>query len=154
MRKITTLATMVLTCGWLAGCANVAGHGDGAAAWARDEAQIREAMMASEQAFNRGDLKGHLAIYAPSVTFMTPDGPRVGVAPIEKAFRGKYFRNGKPIQQLSLERLTVRPIGSDGALVTGRYVLSGGGQPGRSGWFTTVWQRTPAGWRCIHDHSS
>jgi ketosteroid isomerase-like protein len=154
MRKITTLAMIVLTCGWLAGCASVAAERDGAAAWARDEAQIREAMMASEQAFNRGDLKGHLAIYAPSVTFMTKDGPRVGVAPIEKAFSGKYFHDGKPIQQLSLQQLAVRPIGRDGALVTGKYVLSGGGQPDRSGWFTTVWQRTPEGWRCIHDHSS
>ena len=42
----------------------------------------------------------------------------------------------------------------DAALATARFVLSGGGKPDQSGWFTLVWLRTPAGWRAVHDHSS
>jgi ketosteroid isomerase-like protein len=44
-------------------------------------------------------------------------------------------------------------LGASDALVTGQYILSGAGIPDRTGWFTTVWERRPQGWRMIHDHS-
>ncbi len=122
--------------------------------WAADEAEIRAALQSSADAWNRGDFKGHLAYYHPAVTFMTSDGPRPGVAAIEKAFSEKYFVNGAPKQQLGFERIEVRPLGADSALATGRFLLSGGGEAEQSGWFTTIWFRTPEGWRTIHDHSS
>ena len=125
-----------------------------AADWAVDEAEIRQRLEDSALAFNRGDLPGHLAVYDESVTFMTKDGPRPGIAPIEKAFREKYFRDGKPIQQLRFEALAVRRLAPDAALATARWVLSGGDKAEQSGWFTLAWQRTPAGWRVVHDHSS
>ena len=125
-----------------------------AADWAADEADIRRRIDESVLAFNRGDLAGHLAIYDERITFMTKDGPQPGVAPIEKAFREKYFRDGRPIQQLRFEQLAVRQLGPDAALATARWILSGGDQPELSGWFTLAWQRTRAGWRAVHDHSS
>ena len=125
-----------------------------AADWAADEADIRRQIDASVLAFNRGDLPGHLAIYDENVTFMTKDGPRPGVAPIEKAFRENYFREGRPIQQLRFEQLAIRPLGPDTALATARWILSGGEKPEQSGWFTLAWQRMPSGWRAVHDHSS
>lgn len=125
-----------------------------AADWAADEAEIRARLAESAAAFNRGDLAGHLAAYDEAVTFMTKDGPRPGVAPIERAFREKYFRDGKPLQQLRFDELSIRPLGADGALATARWTLSGGENPAQTGWFTAVWRRGPAGWRIVHDHSS
>lgn len=125
-----------------------------AADWAADEAAIRQHLADSVLAFNRGDLPGHLAVYDESVTFMTKDGPRPGVAPIEKAFRETYFRDGKALQQLRFEQLAVRRLTPDAALATARWALSGGDKPEQSGWFTVAWLRTPAGWRVVHDHSS
>lgn len=125
-----------------------------AADWPADEAAIRQAMTASDDAFNNGDLKGHLAIYDASVEFMTKDGPRPGIAPIEKAFSEHYFRDGKAIQQLRVENLAVRRLTDDAALATARWTLWGGGLPDQTGWFTLVFLRTPAGWRAVHDHSS
>jgi len=125
-----------------------------AADWASDEAQIRQSLAASVLAFNRGDLPGHLAIYDESVSFMTKDGPRPGIAPIEKAFRERYFQDGRAIQQLRFEQLAVRRLNDDAAIATARWALAGGGKPEQSGWFTLVWLRTPAGWRAVHDHSS
>ena len=125
-----------------------------AADWTADEAEIRERLANSAAAFNRGDLPEHLAIYAEDVTFMTKDGPRPGIAPIEKAFREKYFVNGKPIQQLQFTELAVRPLAADTALATARWTLSGGGKPDQTGWFTLVLLRSQAGWRVVHDHSS
>jgi beta-aspartyl-peptidase (threonine type) len=125
-----------------------------AADWASDEAQIRQSLAASTAAFNRGDLPGHLAIYDEGVTFMTKEGPRPGIAPIEKAFREHYFQDGQPIQQLRFEQLAVRRLTDDAAIATARWALAGGGKPEQSGWFTLVCLRTPAGWRAVHDHSS
>ncbi|MBW3629443.1 MAG: DUF3225 domain-containing protein [Gemmatimonadetes bacterium] len=124
------------------------------ASWAEDEARIRAATFASAEAWNRGDLKGHLSLYVDTVTFMTPEGPRPGVAAIEESFTRTYFRDGRPKQQLRFEQTVVRPLGRDAALETGRFILSGGGEPERSGWFTLVWVRTPQGWKAVHDHSS
>lgn len=119
-----------------------------------DRAQLLAALQASEDAWNRGDLKGHLAIYDASVTAMTKTGPRPGIAPIEAAFTQAYFRDGKPKQQLRTEQIGIRTLSADAALMTGRFILSGGGEPEQSGWFTLVWQRTPSGWKVVHDHTS
>ncbi len=123
------------------------------AQWKSDDAQIRRNLDGSVAAFNLGDLAGHLAIYDADVNFMTKNGPRPGIAPIEKAFREAYFRDGKPRQQLRFEQLAVRPLTADVALATARFVLSGGEEPEQTGWFTLVWVRTPAGWKAVHDHS-
>lgn len=123
-------------------------------AWAADEAEIRAATIASADAWNRGDLKGHLAIYVDSVTFMTRTGPRPGVAATEQSFTASYFRDGQPRQQLRFEQIRIRRLDANAALQTGRFILSGGGEPEQSGWFTLVWVRTAEGWRAVHDHSS
>lgn len=139
----------------LAGCGGqVTIEPDGASDWAADETAIRAALQASEDAWNSGDLKGHLASYDPSVTFMTREGPRPGVEPIEKAFNEHYFRDGKPKQALRLDRIVLRPLDDDAALATGRYTLSGGDEPEQTGHFTTVWVRKADGWRAVHDHSN
>lgn len=122
--------------------------------WKLDEMEIRRSLHDSVAAFNRGDLTGHLAIYAEDVNFMTKNGPRPGIAPIETAFREAYFRDGKPRQQLRFEQLAVRRLTSGVALATARFVLSGGETEDQTGWFTLVWLRTTAGWRAVHDHSS
>ncbi|MBA3258751.1 MAG: nuclear transport factor 2 family protein [Gemmatimonadales bacterium] len=118
------------------------------------EGEIRALLGESAAAWNRADLDGHLADNADSITFMTSKGPIVGKAGTADALRRGFFRDGKPVQSLRFEQVSVRPLGGAHALVVGRFVLSGGGQPDRSGWFSTVWERQPAGWRVIHDHSS
>ena len=112
------------------------------------------ALEASAAAWNEGDLKRHLAIYDESVTVMTKNGPRPTIAAIEASFSAAYFTDGKPKQSLRMEHATVRMLSRDSALMTGRFVLSGGGLAEQAGWFTLVWIRTADGWRVIHDHTS
>lgn len=145
---------LLASLGPLAGCAPRQQTGAAPSSWPQDEAEIRAAAHASSAAWNRGDLRGHLGIYVDSVTFMTADGPRPGVDALHDAFARTYFDQGVPNQQLRFEQVTVRPLGRDAALQTGRFVLSGGGDPDQTGWFTLVWIRTAAGWRAVHDHSS
>jgi len=155
MRRMTCMCTALLLCGLLSGAAAFAAEPAAPPSdWKADEAQIEALSQASLDAWNKGDLKGHLAMYSEDMTFMTPSGPRPGVAPLEKSFAEKYFKDGKPKQTLSFSNRTLRRLGPDAALETGRFLLTGGGEPEQSGWFTLVWVRTADGWRAIHDHSS
>ena len=154
MRRTCFLAALLL-CGLLSGAfAFAAETAAPPSDWKADEAQIEALSQASLDAWNKGDLKGHLAIYAEDMTFMTQNGPRPGVAPLEKSFAERYFKDGKPKQTLRFSDRSLRRLGPDAALETGRFTLTGGGEPDQSGWFTLVWVRTAGGWRVIHDHSS
>ena len=118
------------------------------------EREIRPLLDQSAAAWNRGDLDGHLADNADSISFMTRSGPIVGKSKTADALRHSFFKDGKPIQRLRFEQVTIRRLGDAHALVVGRFILDGGGQPEHSGWFSTIWERQAAGWRVIHDHSS
>ena len=120
----------------------------------RDKSELLTSIHASANAWNHGDLKGHLAMYDASVTVMTKTGPRPTIEAIEKSFGQRYFVNDKPKQNLRMESVEIRPLSASSALMTGRFVLSGGSEPEQSGWFTLVWVRTPGGWRAVHDHTS
>lgn len=151
MRRISFLAALFL-CAFLSTSSAFAA--EPATDWSADEARIRALSQASTDAWNKGDLKGHLAIYMEDMTFMTRNGPRPGVEPLEKSFAEKYFKDGRPKQTLSFDNNTLRRLGPDAVLETGRFTLTGGGEPEQSGWFTLIWVRTPQGWRVLHDHSS
>jgi len=72
---------------------------------------------------------------------------------IENTMKNGFWKTGRPLQQLHFEQVAVRMLGKANAMVTGQYVLSGGDKPNRTGWFTTVWEKTKDGWRMIFDHS-
>lgn len=119
-----------------------------------DETEVRRKLQSTADAWNRADLAGHVAPYADSAAFMTGRGPMIGRDKIEASLRRGFWREGKPLQTLRYEHVSVRALGRDHALVTGRFILTGGGRDDATGWFTLVWERGPKGWREIHDHSS
>lgn len=151
MRKLLTRCFAALTLA--AAAAYVASGFTAPKAPADAEAQIRATLDSTAAGWNRGDLAQYLAAYTESATEMLSDGPHGGVEVIEKTMRGGFWKTGRPLQQLRYEHVVVRMLGKEHALVTGQYVLTGGERPDRTGWFTTVWSRTPKGWRMIHDHS-
>ena len=112
------------------------------------------ALMASAEAWNKADLPGHIVLYTDNATFMGGNGPIQGRARVGESLAKSFWREGKPIQTLSFDRIEVRPLGDRHALSTGHFVLTGGGEKDRSGWFSLTWEKTSAGWRIIHDHSS
>lgn len=118
------------------------------------EGVIPGLLQESADAWNAADLDGHVAIYADSARFMTSNGPVTGRHHTRALLAQYFWRDGRPIQQLRFEHLTVTPLGAEHALVTGRFVLEGGGEDERSGWFSTLWAWSGARWETIHDHSS
>jgi uncharacterized protein (TIGR02246 family) len=118
-----------------------------------DEAKIRAAFESTAVGWNEGNLQKYLAVYTPDATEMRGTGPAGGVEAIEETMKKGFWKTGRPLQNLRYESVVVRMLGKEGALVTGNYILTGGGVPERRGWFTSVWKKTKDGWRMIHDHS-
>ncbi|HEY0528053.1 MAG TPA: nuclear transport factor 2 family protein [Gemmatimonadaceae bacterium] len=121
--------------------------------FAADAAAIRAVFDTTTAGWNRGELSGYLSAYVDTARAGGSTGFVQGVKAIGDQMRSGFWKTGKPLQQLRYEHLEIRPLGRDYALATGQYVLSGGDLKDRTGWFTTIWTRTPAGWRMMHDHS-
>jgi uncharacterized protein (TIGR02246 family) len=119
----------------------------------KDEKAIRATLDMTAEGWNKGDLKQYLSAYVPEATEMLSTGPAGGVEAIEKTMKEGFWKTGRPLQTLRYENIVVRMVGKKGALVTGKYVLTGANRPDRTGWFTTVWIKTKDGWKMIHDHS-
>ena len=124
-----------------------------AASPALDERALVNALHATAEMWNRGDVDGFMAPYAPTATYMTPAG-LIGVDAMRARYLAKYFTGARPDQQLRFDQVEVRALGAGHALMTGRYTLAGGGKAEQTGRFTLVWAETPDGWRIVHDHSS
>jgi len=118
-----------------------------------DTELIRESLLASTSDWNKGDLNNFLAVYDSAATFMTAKG-LIGLDTLKAHYQKNYFQGSQPKQQLVFQELQVKPLGKTFALVTGKFVLTGSGQPEQSGRFSLVFQLTNAGWKILHDHSS
>jgi ketosteroid isomerase-like protein len=162
-RKMMRRCSVLLVAAVLAACSRHRGPAPGSGnvtpvnvspEYAADAAAIRAMLNTSAAGWNRGELPVYLSAYVDSATAMGRTGPVRGVQGIEGQMRAGYWRTGRPLQMLSYDHLEIRPIGPNQAIVTGQYILTGGGVPNRTGWFTTIWVRTRAGWRMVHDHSS
>jgi uncharacterized protein (TIGR02246 family) len=149
MPRISVVVAMIFAIG----CASQMRSASGVQ-HASDAAAIKAVLDTTAAGWNRGDLSTYLSAYIDTATAMGSTGLVRGVSGIEGQMRAGFWRTGRPIQRLSYDHLEIRPIGPDQAIVTGQYILTGGGRPDRTGWFTTIWVRTTRGWRMVHDHSS
>jgi uncharacterized protein (TIGR02246 family) len=118
---------------------------------------IRAVLTHSEDAWNRGDLAAFASYYddSPETTFVGREVVRGGVQAILGRYR-KAYPTREAMGTLSFSNLNVRMLAAELALVTGEFHLertaAGGGNA--SGRYTLILQRTPSGWKIIHDHTS
>jgi ketosteroid isomerase-like protein len=118
------------------------------------QALLLAQLTSSAEGWNRGDLDAHFAFHAENVVFVGSGGPVRGLPEVRERFRASYFAPGAVRQSLRFDRVEVKPLGPDHALQIGNWILTGGDQPERSGWFSLTWGRTGDGWQVLHDHSS
>ena len=152
--SIVWRSSVLLFAAVLAGCSSQTRSSVTGFQYSSDAAAIKAMLDTSAAGWNRAELPVYLSAYVDSATAMGSTGLVRGVKGIEGQMRGGFWRTGRPAQTLSYDHLEIRPIGPNQAIVTGQYILTGAGLPNRTGWFTTIWVRTPAGWRMVHDHSS
>jgi ketosteroid isomerase-like protein len=115
-------------------------------------AAIISVMKSSTNDWNKGNLDKFMKMYTDSSTMMMPTGP-VGLSAIRSLYQTKYFKGKMPKQNLRYDEMKVTLLGSRYALLTGRFILYGNGQPERSGRYSLVMVYTNNGWKILHDHS-
>ena len=68
-------------------------------------------------------------------------------------YKAKYGTDTSTMGHLTFELLSVQHLGADGAIVLGKWALTGGSNAA-GGVFSVAFERTSAGWRIVHDHTS
>ncbi|MFT3885875.1 MAG: nuclear transport factor 2 family protein [Flavobacteriales bacterium] len=132
----------VLT-GLLAGC--------GGAFTPADEAAIRSVMEAQQRAWDRGDIPAFMEGYVDSVCFISRTGRTCGKAEVMARYQRSY-PDKAAMGRLTFGSLEVLGAGTDNAWCTGTWRLVRA-QDTLGGGFSLFWQRSPAGWRILRDHT-
>lgn len=119
-----------------------------------DRTAINGVLKAQQGAWNRGDvdafLKGYLE--SPELTFSGSNGVSRGYDGVLARYK-KNYPDRAAMGELDFSELEIRFLGPEAALVLGKWHLRRDvGDIG--GVFTLVWQKFPAGWKIIHDHTS
>ncbi len=113
------------------------------------------AVLANQKdAWNRGNVSEFMKGYwnSPELTFAGTSGITRGWQPVLDRYR-KNYPDQQAMGHLDFSDVEVRSLGTDAALVLGRWHLTReSGELG--GVFTLVFQRFPDGWKIIHDHTS
>ena len=119
-----------------------------------DRAAIEAVLTAQQKAWNQGDVERFLDGYwhSPELTFSGSSGVSRGWDGVLARYQRTY-PDRAAMGHLDFSKLEFRFLGPDAALVLGQWHLQReSGDVG--GVFSLVWQRFPAGWRIIHDHTS
>jgi ketosteroid isomerase-like protein len=119
-----------------------------------DQEAIRVVLSAQQIAWNRGDVETFLVGYwhSPELTFLGSSGVTRGWEGVLARYKKNYPDRGA-MGHLDFSELEFRFLGPDAALVLGRWHLKRE-KDDLGGVFTLVWQRSPDGWKIIHDHTS
>jgi beta-aspartyl-peptidase (threonine type) len=120
-----------------------------------DRAAITRVLDDQAAAWNRGDLDGFMAGYLQSDALVFTSGGQIrrGWTAARDHYRSKYGADRAAMGRLAFEVLQIDTAGADGAVVLGRWTVTGSEHPG-TGIFSVVLERRPEGWRIIHDHTS
>jgi uncharacterized protein (TIGR02246 family) len=118
------------------------------------EAAIRAVIDAQRDAWNRGDIDGYMDGYerSPDTSFISTDSLTRGWQTVRDRYKNKYDTREK-MGVLSFSDVEVRMLSDVSALVIGRWMLKRTADEPH-GRFSLIFNRTKAGWRIIHDHTS
>ena len=120
-----------------------------------DRDAVKAVLDAQVNAWNKGDLDGYMNGYAKTEWLVFTSGGKIrrGWQETFDTYQKKYAQNPAAMGNLVFEILSIDPIGADGAVVLGNWILTNSPSDGR-GVFSVVLERRPDGWKVIHDHTS
>jgi beta-aspartyl-peptidase (threonine type) len=117
--------------------------------------EIRSLLDAQVVSWNKGDLEGFMTGYwkSPELTFFSGSDVTSGWQQTLDRYRKRYQSEGREMGKLAFSELQIKPAGDSAAWVRGRWKLVTSKET-LGGLFTLIFQRTPDGWRIVHDHTS
>ncbi|MBB5713864.1 YybH family protein [Sphingomonas aerophila] len=113
---------------------------------------IGSAMEDSAAGWNAGDLGRFMRVYAEDAVFVTSRGLVRGKAAVAARYRPSFAKGGNSRGKLSFRFLGTRTIDARHRLLWAKWTLRGAKV--ESGMTTLLFERRPAGWQIISDHSS
>jgi uncharacterized protein (TIGR02246 family) len=119
------------------------------------KSEIAALLEQQDQAWNRGDLDGFVKPYDDTgkLVFIGSSGVIRDPQALKEKYEKKYKVAGADFGKLTFSDLQVEELSKDLALVWGRWQVEQK-ESKSAGWFSLILQKTAAGWRIIHDHSS
>ena len=115
---------------------------------------IDPALADSAAGWNAGDVPRFLAIYADDAVFVTNSGLVRGKAAIAARYAKGYGADPTKRGQLSFRQLGSRTVDADHRLLWAEWRLDYPGGKSDRGVTSLLFERQPAGWKVIADHSS
>ena len=124
----------------------------------RDQSDAMEAVIREqESAWNHGDLDRFVSVgylRSPNLTFYSGGEVSRGYDPLLERYRKRYQEIGREMGHLSFTEIETLILSSSTGVVRGHWKLEFQKDPAIGGLFTLVMERTPEGWRIVHDHTS
>jgi ketosteroid isomerase-like protein len=117
-------------------------------------AEITTELSAQAAAWNRGDIDGFMASYAPLADLRFASGGDVtrGWQPTLERYK-KHYPDKATMGTLSYTSLEITVLAPDAAIVFGHWALQRE-KDAPHGVFTLTFKKFAAGWRIIQDHTS
>ena len=126
----------------------------GAAQGVAPAADINHLLSEQAAAWNRGDIDAFMEYYWKSdqLTFSSGGKTTRGWKATKDGYKRRYATR-QQMGKLAFDQLEVTPLGSEAALVLGRWTLDREQEP-VGGNFSLVLRRIDGAWRIVHDHTS
>jgi len=117
------------------------------------KAAVRRVLEEQVAAWNRADIEAFMQGYhkSPEITFASGANVIRGWETVLERYRRTYSKDN--MGQLTFSELEITVLGSDAALVLGRWRLARA-QDSPNGLFTLLFRKTSEGWKIVHDHTS
>ena len=118
------------------------------------EEEIKLAISEQQDAWNAGDIELFMSWYKndENISFATSGGVLKGYDQLLKRYE-KSYPNKEKMGRLEFELMEYIPAGENYAVLVGKWILYRANDTPQ-GYFSLLWERTDAGWKIIHDHTS
>jgi beta-aspartyl-peptidase (threonine type) len=116
---------------------------------------VKAVLTQQVESWNKGDLDTFLSTYWKSDDLVFFSGGTVSKShkAVSERYHKRYKADGKEMGKLTFSDLEVQMLGTDAAMVRGRWKLEL--KPDNpNGLFTLIVKKLPDGWKIVHDHTS
>jgi beta-aspartyl-peptidase (threonine type) len=116
---------------------------------------VKAVLTQQVDAWNKGDLDKFLDTYWKSDDLVFFSGGTVskGHKAVSERYHKRYKAEGKEMGKLTFTDLEVEMLGTDAAMVRGKWKLALKAE-NPDGLFTLIVKKRPEGWKIVHDHTS
>ncbi len=118
--------------------------------------ELRQVLSDQQEAWNQGNLNLFMETYWKSERLSYFSGGTVieGWQGLKERYEKRYRGKGESLGRVTFSEIKVEKLGTEHALIKGRWNLIRDGEDPLGGLFSLVLRRFDEGWKIVHDHTS